>query len=83
MLARPDTAGGGKRTSQGKNGGKHAFNARVVPGDGSRPRRRADARRRMTLAMAICGSSSVRRQHMRRRCMPPLEDICSPSSQPP
>ena len=29
--------------------------ARVVPGGGTRPRRRADARRRMTLAMALCG----------------------------
>ena len=51
----------------------HHIVRRVVPGDGSRPRWRADTRRQMTLAMAMCAGSSVRRQHMRRRCMPPLE----------
>ena len=70
---------GGKRTSQGKNGGKQRFDGRVVPGDGSRPRRRADARRRITLAKALCCASSVRQPHIRRRCSPPLEGSCSPA----
>ena len=56
---------------------KAPFHGRVEAVDGALPRRRADARHRMTLAKAMCDGSSVCQHFNRRRCLPPRDVSCS------